>query len=204
MVHTFPLLKSLKPSHRFSTLKATTDCTFGRKSGEKEHQKIKMTHSCPNWLRVVLLGLEITVFLPQLWRIRDQKASTGLSLIYIFLNLFSIIECLIIGFFTAINWTITDTNKPCFFVHSLRTVRDCLNLVQLGVDWVLLFFLLSFILYLSYLFLFLLFLHQTDIYFCRCPVHSIYFYFLLFFFLQILSSFLSSMNPVNLNPTLMW
>ncbi|RAL13201.1 uncharacterized protein BO97DRAFT_442635 [Aspergillus homomorphus CBS 101889] len=107
-----------------------------------------MTPSCPNWLRVVLLGLEITVFLPQLWRIWTQKASTGLSILYIFFNLLSATERFTVGFLTAVNLTIAGADPPGVFAHTPRTIGDCLNLVQLGVDWVLL--LLLFVLCLTY------------------------------------------------------
>ncbi|GCB22919.1 hypothetical protein AAWM_05804 [Aspergillus awamori] len=107
-----------------------------------------MTFPCPNWLRVVLLGLDITVFLPQIWRIWSQKTSTGLSLLYIFFILLSATERFTNAFFGAVNWTIAGANAPGFFVHDPRTIGDWLNLVQLGVDWVLL--LLLFILCLTY------------------------------------------------------
>ncbi|KAL3263330.1 hypothetical protein ABHI18_001867 [Aspergillus niger] len=101
-----------------------------------------MTLPCPNWLREVLLGLEITVFLPQIWRIWSQKTSTGLSLLYIFFNLLSATERFTNAFFGTVNWTIAGANAPGFFVHDPRTIGDWLNLVQLGVDWVLLLLLL--------------------------------------------------------------
>ncbi|GKZ27096.1 hypothetical protein AbraIFM66951_008084 [Aspergillus brasiliensis] len=107
-----------------------------------------MTPSCPNWLRVVLLGLEITVFLPQIWRIWTQKTNTGLSLLYIFLNLLTTTERFTAGLLTAVNWTIAGADPPGFFAHTPRTTGDTLNLVQLGIDWVLL--LLLFILCLTY------------------------------------------------------
>ncbi|PYH70539.1 uncharacterized protein BO88DRAFT_250236 [Aspergillus vadensis CBS 113365] len=107
-----------------------------------------MTLPCPNWLRVVFLALEITVFLPQLLRIWVQKTSTGLSLIYIFLNLLSATERFTVGFSAIVNYTIAGADAPAFFVHDPRTGGDWLNLLQLGVDWVLL--LLFFILCLTY------------------------------------------------------
>ncbi|OJJ73398.1 hypothetical protein ASPBRDRAFT_205648 [Aspergillus brasiliensis CBS 101740] len=107
-----------------------------------------MTPSCPNWLRVLLLGLEITVFLPQIWRIRTQKTGTGLSLLYIFLNLLTTTERFTAGLLTAVNWTIAGADPPGYFAHTPRTTGDTLNLVQLGTDWVLL--LLLFISCLTY------------------------------------------------------
>ncbi|KAI2988862.1 hypothetical protein CBS147345_10680 [Aspergillus niger] len=90
-----------------------------------------MTLPCPNWLRVVL-----------------PKTSAGLSIIYIFLNLLSATERFTNAFFGAVNWTIAGADAPGFFVHDARTIGNWLNLVQLGVDWVLL--LLLFILCLTY------------------------------------------------------
>ncbi|RAH46321.1 uncharacterized protein BO95DRAFT_452683 [Aspergillus brunneoviolaceus CBS 621.78] len=90
-----------------------------------------MFRSCPNLLRVVLLGLEITVSLPQLWRIWAQKMSTGLSLPYVFFNLLSATERFTVGFLTAVNSTIAGADPPGFFAHNPRTIGDCLNLVQL-------------------------------------------------------------------------
>ncbi|OJZ88636.1 hypothetical protein ASPFODRAFT_44358 [Aspergillus luchuensis CBS 106.47] len=107
-----------------------------------------MTLSCPIWLRVFLLVLEIAVFLPQLLRIWVRKTSTSLSLIYIFLNLLSATERFTVSFSVVVNSTIAGADAPAFFVHDPRTVGDWLNLLQLGLDWVLL--LLFFILCLTY------------------------------------------------------
>ncbi|RAH61474.1 hypothetical protein BO85DRAFT_435740 [Aspergillus piperis CBS 112811] len=95
-----------------------------------------MTLSCPNWLRVFLLVLEIAVFLPQLLRIWVQKTSTGLSLIYIFLNLLSATERFTVGFSAVVNLTIAGADAPAFFVHDPRTVGDWLNLLQLASFYV--------------------------------------------------------------------
>ncbi|PYI06824.1 hypothetical protein BO78DRAFT_429336 [Aspergillus sclerotiicarbonarius CBS 121057] len=103
-----------------------------------------MAPSCPNWLRIVLLCLTTASFLPQLHRIRIQKTSTGLSLLYILLNLLGATEQFTLAFFLTVN----AGPEPDFFVHFPRSIGDWLNLAQLGVVWVM--FLLLFILSLVY------------------------------------------------------
>ncbi|PYH35185.1 uncharacterized protein BO87DRAFT_415391 [Aspergillus neoniger CBS 115656] len=85
-----------------------------------------MTPSCPNWLRV------------------RAPASTSSTL----LKLLNATERFTVGFSAIVNCTIAGADAPAFFVHDPRTVGDWLNLLQLGVDWVLL--LLFFILCLTY------------------------------------------------------
>ncbi|OJJ42505.1 hypothetical protein ASPZODRAFT_76718 [Penicilliopsis zonata CBS 506.65] len=94
-----------------------------------------MIPSCPNWLRVALICLTVGSFLPQLHRIWAQKTGTGLSLLYILLNLINATEQLTLAFF----YTINVTWELDFFVNTPRSIGDWLNLAQLGVVWVLLF-----------------------------------------------------------------
>ncbi|KAI0380575.1 hypothetical protein F5Y04DRAFT_94357 [Hypomontagnella monticulosa] len=89
------------------------------------------TDVVPNWLRIILLTLSLTSFIPQLNRIFSTKDSSGISLYYILFNLISSTEQFTIAFIYLVNLA----GNSDVFANPRPTVGDWLNLCQTTLVW---------------------------------------------------------------------
>ncbi|GLA14607.1 hypothetical protein AnigIFM62618_001044 [Aspergillus niger] len=87
----------------------------------------------PSWVRILLLGLSIISFLPQLQLLWTTKNSSGLSLRYLLFNLICATEQFLLAFL----YNNTPDAEPNMFVESPGSLGDWLNLIQITVIWIL-------------------------------------------------------------------
>ncbi|GKZ85693.1 hypothetical protein AnigIFM56816_011664 [Aspergillus niger] len=87
----------------------------------------------PSWVRILLLGLSIISFLPQLQLLWTTKNSSGLSLRYLLFNLICATEQFLLAFLYNNN----PEAEPNMFVENPGSLGDWLNLIQITVIWIL-------------------------------------------------------------------
>ncbi|KAL4796127.1 hypothetical protein BDV19DRAFT_388546 [Aspergillus venezuelensis] len=81
-----------------------------------------LSFNVPNWLGVLLTLLTILSFIPQLYKIRTQKSSAGLSLYYILINTICATEHFTTFFYILTNDTMDP--GPNRLVHKPPTTGD--------------------------------------------------------------------------------
>ncbi|PYH39132.1 uncharacterized protein BO87DRAFT_297743 [Aspergillus neoniger CBS 115656] len=85
----------------------------------------------PSWFRILLLGLSIYSYIPQLQLLWTTKNSSSLSLCYLLFNLICATEQFLLAFICISN------PDPNVFVEDRGSLRDWLNLIQITVVWLL-------------------------------------------------------------------
>ncbi|RAH54250.1 hypothetical protein BO85DRAFT_480631 [Aspergillus piperis CBS 112811] len=87
----------------------------------------------PSWFRILLLGLSIYSYIPQLQLLWKTKNSSGLSINYVLLNLICATE----QFLLVLLYNNTPDAEPNMFVENPGSLGDWMNLIQITVVWIL-------------------------------------------------------------------